>query len=415
MSKPARNESNEQLGTPEHLDRVLYVTTAKGWLALFMVMLMMGAVVAWAALGEVSTYVQAQGIILSRGGMVFDATSSGDGTLTRIIPTAGDMVEKGQVVAEISDAEVLERYASALGAAEERLQVLRDREAEVREENRLAARSLARERARLKQIEGTGRDLVKTANKRLKGHRRLFEKGLVARMAVEDAEAALDVARRNLFEVMRRYDDLNADDRRRQNDLKAALVEVRSEYTRAERHVKEVAAVIETWRIRAPVSGRMTESKAQVGATLEPGDRVLSIETGGDGLDVLIYVSPADGKRVKAGMRALVTPATVRREEFGSILGKVESLSKFPVSLDGIIAALQNQDLARTFSQAGPPYPGRVALARDSSTASGFAWTSPHAAAVNITPGTLARVEIEVSRQRPAALVVPWVRERLNL
>ena len=128
---------------------------------------------------------------------------------------------------------------------------------------------------------------------------------------------------------------------------------------------------------------------------------MLSIETGGEGLDVLIYVPPVDGKRIEAGMPALVSPATARHEEFGYIIGTVESLSEFPASLNGMIAVLQNQDLARTFSHGGPPYPGRVELALDPSTASGFAWTSPQAVGVVITPGTLATVEVETASQPP--------------
>ena len=95
----------------------------------------------------------------------------------------------------------------------------------------------------------------------------------------------------------------------------------------------------------------MSEIKAQVGAVLEAGQAVLGIETGGESLDVLIYVAPADGKRVKAGMQAQVSPVTVRPVEFGSLTGVVESISEFPVSLDGMTALLQNEDLAMTFTR----------------------------------------------------------------
>ena len=174
-------------------------------------------------------------------------------------------------------------------------------------------------------------------------------------------------------------------------------------------------ALIESWRIRAPVSGRVSDIKAQVGAVLQAGEAVLGIETGGDSLDVLIYVAPAEGRRVRAGMPVLVSPATVRSVESGSLTGVVESISEFPVSLDGMTAVLQNEDLALTFSRNGPPYAGRVALTPDRSTASGFAWTSPKGADVTLTAGMLAEVEIEIDRQPPAALVVPLFRERLGL
>ena len=415
MTEPIPKEAKERLKTPEHLDRALYVTTAKAWLALCVLMIMMAAVIVWAVLGEISTYVQAEGIILSREGMVFDAVSSGGGKLSRIVPAVGAKVVEEDLVAEIFDGETMERYFSAVALVDERAQTLRDRESEAREENALASQNVARQRNRLVRLERTGRELVKKARKRLRVDRALLARGLITRMAVERSEQALDLARRNLFDALRRRDELEAGDLRRRNDLKAKVTNAKAERLEAERRVNELTALIKTWRILAPVSGRVIEIKAQVGATLESGQSVLSIEMGGESLDVLIYVPPAVGKRVKADMPTLVSPATLRHEKFGYMIGTVESLSEFPASLNGMIAVLQNEDLARTFSKDGPPYPGRVALALDPSTTSGFAWTSPQAVGVDVTPGTLAKIEIEVSSQPPVSLVVPWLKEKLDL
>ena len=415
MTKPFRNEGRDSLRTPEHLDRALYVTTAKAWLALCVLIVMTVAVILWAILGEVSTYVKAEGIILSREGMVFDAVSISGGKLMRIIPAIGDNVAKDELIAEIFDAEAMERYISATALAEQRAQMLKERESEAREENALVLQNIVKQRERLEELERTGRELVDKARQRLQDDQELLSQGVINRMAVERSEQALDLVLRNLFDAMSRREGLEAGELRRRNDLKARVNLAKSEYLKAKRRVSELAALIETWRIRAPVSGRVTEVKAQVGATLKPGESVISIETGGEGLDVLIYVSPLDGKRVKVDLPALVSPATVQREKYGSMLGTVESLSEFPASLNGMIAVLQNQDLARTFSRDGPPYPGRVAITLDSSTTSGFAWTSPHAVDVEITPGTLATVEVKVSSQPPVALVVPWIKEKLDL
>ena len=415
MTESSHDEATERLGTSEHLDRALYVTTAKAWLALCVLVVMTVAVIVWAVFGEVATYVEAKGIFLSREGMVFDAASSGGGKLARIVSAVGDEVTKGDLVAEISAAETMERYLSAVALADERKRTLQERKAEAKAENALAAQNIANQRDRLEELERTGRAMVAKSRERLQSDRELLAQGIVDRMTVDRSEQAFDLAQRNLFDALRRRDALEADDLRRSNALKASVTSAKADLLAAERQAVELAALIETWHIRAPVAGRVTEIKAQVGATLAPGQPVLSIETGGEGLDVLIYVPPVDGKRVEAGMPALVSPTTARHEEFGYMIGTVKGLSEFPASLNGMIAVLQNQDLARTFSHGGPPYPGRVALALDPSTASGFAWTSPQAAGVVITPGTLATVEVVVSTQPPAALVVPWLRESLGL
>ena len=402
------------LADPEHLDRALQVTTPKGWLALATLLAMIAAVVVWSLVAQVATYVRGDGIFLSRGGSVFGAAAPVGGTLIRMAFTLGDRVAAGSIVAEIDDKGTGERYATALALRANRSQTLLQRKAEVARENALIEENLQEQRANLAELERTGRDLLQNARTRLVGNQKLFEQGLIARTILEDGEEEVDIARRNLFEVIRRRDELEAGDLRRRTELSLRITAVEAALLEAERQVQELEAVMETWRIRAPVSGLVTEVKAQVGAVLAPAQPVLGIETGGDGFDVLVFVSPEDGKRVKAGMPARVSPATHRHVEYGYLRGKVEIISEFPAGLPSMIAVLQNQNLAETFSRAGPPYFGRITLTPDAGTASGFAWTSPKGAEVEISAGTLAAIEIEVRHQTPISLVVPLIRETLE-
>ena len=112
--------------------------------------------------------------------------------------------------------------------------------------------------------------------------------------------------------------------------------------------------------------------------------------------------------------RSAISPSTVPHVEYGYVTGVVESISEFPASVDSMAAVLQNQELAETFSNGGTPYSGGVALDPDANTASGFAWTTAKGAEVELTAGTVARVEIEVERQAPITLVVPLIREGLG-
>ena len=411
----SRETPDEQLQAPEYLDRALYVTTPKAWLALSILLVMVGAVIAWSIMGKISTYVQAEGIILSRGGMVVDAVSSVDGTLSRVLPSVGDTVTAGDLVANIFDSTAKARYVSAVSLAEERAQLLRKRVAEAQQENTLAEQNIVRQRKRLDELERADRELVDRIRGRLRRDEELLARGVIDRVLVERGEQALDLAQRNLFNVLQQRDEMETDYLRRVNDLNARVAEARAEHVEAQGRVNELTSLLETWRVQAPASGRVTEIRAQSGATLEAGEAVLSIETGEESLDVLFYISQADGKRIKAGMPAQVAPATVKREEFGSMTGTVESLSEFPVSLAGMEAVLKHHELAMKFMRNGPPYAGRVALTLDASTLSGFAWTSPQARDVNITPGTLAEVEVEVGSRPPAALVVPWIKKTLGL
>ena len=56
-----RKAALDRLSTPEQLDRTLYVTTPKRWIALVALLAMAAAIVVWAVKGEVSTFVEPTG------------------------------------------------------------------------------------------------------------------------------------------------------------------------------------------------------------------------------------------------------------------------------------------------------------------------------------------------------------------
>ncbi len=262
-SEPARNLGTERLATPEHLDRALHVTTPRTWAALCALLAILIAVVVWSIVGEISTYVRAEGIILSRSGMVFDAVSTRGGRVARILTAVGDTVDVGDVVAETFDAETMERYSGARALVEERLQALGERQAVAHAENVLFEASVAEQRARLESLRRTGEELVENARRRLLNLDGLAERGIVSQTAVEVSAQTLDSARRSLFDVMRRQEQLEADELRRRTQLDAGITEAEAQLADARRRVAELAAVVDTWQVRTTVSGRVTEIKTR--------------------------------------------------------------------------------------------------------------------------------------------------------
>ena len=410
-----RQAALDRLSSPEQLDRALVVATSKTWLALAAVAAMAAAVGFWSVVGEVPTYVRASGILLSHGGAVVDAAPTGAGTLSRIVPAPGDAVEKGEIVAEVTNREVVERHRGALALVDEREQALRDFKASASAEDALVEQNVDRQRARLERIERGNRQQVETARERLDNHRQLYAERIVTRVTVERSQQAFNQAQRELFSTLAERDSLESRELQRRNERQVRITEIESRLQAAERRARELATQLDTQRVTAPVSGRVTEIKATVGAVLRPGQPVLSIKTTEGQLGALIYVPPADGKKVEPGMEVLVSPTTVRREEYGSVKGTMESVSSFPASQEGMIAVLQNRSLVQTLSEDGAPYSGRVLLEPDPSTTSGFAWTSPKASGETLTSGTLASVEIKIESQAPITLVVPLIKETFGL
>ena len=413
MSSLAR--TSRRLSAPEQIDRALSVTSARGWIALLAVLATATGVGFWSVFGEVATYVEADGILLNRGGKVVDASATGNGRVTAITVSVGDEIQKGDLVSTIVNSELAARHASALALVEEREQALDALKAAVAAESRVVLQNNAQRRNQLEELEAIARELLTVTRANFVNSKRLLEKGIVTRLRLERTQQEFNEARRVLLDLSRDRGALEASEIKYNNENLKRIRDMTHTVEAAKREVREIEALLTRNEVTAPVSGQVIEIKVTIGAAVNPGTAVASIRTGTSQLEVLLYVPPAEGKRVLAGMQAFVSPATVRREEFGAIRGTVTSVSPFPVSFKGMVAVLQNPSLARSFSKEGPPYAGGVTLASDPSTASGFAWTSPKAANQRPTAGTLASVEIKTRSQPPITLAVPLLKELLGI
>jgi HlyD family secretion protein len=137
---------------------------------------------------------------------------------------------------------------------------------------------------------------------------------------------------------------------------------------------------------------------------------VVEIESEGRNLEAVIYIPAEQGKKIRPGMQVNLEPSTVKREEFGMMLGKVETVSDFPMTPQGMSAVLHNDSLVTRFTRNGAPYAATIVLEDDSSTTTGYRWAVGNGPSIRLTSGTLARAEITTRRQRPLDLVIPLIK-----
>jgi HlyD family secretion protein len=130
-------------------------------------------------------------------------------------------------------------------------------------------------------------------------------------------------------------------------------------------------------------------------------------------MQAVIYV-PTEGKRIEAGMSARVSPVTVRREEFGFMVGEVEFVSPQPATPEGMQRTLGNPILVQQLTSLGAPFLVRVDLREDPTTPSGFRWSSSQGPSRPVESGTSVSVEVVVEEQRPISLVIPLFRSALG-
>jgi HlyD family secretion protein len=105
----------------------------------------------------------------------------------------------------------------------------------------------------------------------------------------------------------------------------------------------------------------------------------------------------------------------VRKEEWGTMLGEIVSISDFPATAEGMRAILQNPELVREFTSGGPPYAARVRLLSSARSPRRYRWSSGEGPPILITAGTLAAASVTVKEERPIAFVIPLFRKMTGL
>ena len=175
--------------------------------------------------------------------------------------------------------------------------------------------------------------------------------------------------------------------------------------------------------VESPVTGIVQEYDTSVGSVVSAGTVILTVaarqyvQRGNykdDLYDALIFVESGNAKLIEPGMTAQVSPSTAKREEFGTIVGKVEKVSESPSSERHLFQVLQNKRLAREFSQQGAPFMMRVVLKNSKETKSGFKWSSGVGPPFPVTAGTLCSASVIVRRQAPITLVIPFFKKILH-
>lgn len=101
-----RKTSMDKLQSPEQLDHLLTVTSAKSWIALLGITVLIGAVLIWSVTGFLPSYSGGNGTLIGSGG-IHSIVSVEVGQISDISVAPGDRVRKGDVLLRLSQPELL--------------------------------------------------------------------------------------------------------------------------------------------------------------------------------------------------------------------------------------------------------------------------------------------------------------------
>jgi len=410
-----RKTSLARLSSPEQLDTIMRVTGAKRWLALAGMFLILGVTIIWGYAGTIDTKVSGSGVIV-RAGTVLNVVASGAGLVTAINVNLGDQVKADQVVAKVSDPEILEKIRLARSALEE-AKAERERNLLLRQQGaQLQVEALTRDQANAqREIQELG-EQVKIATEQISVDNQLLAKGLITRQQTLQDQQKLVQIKGQIESLRAKIKQIDADQytartnpERFDEEMKARIGELERNLAGLENQMAMQSSV------ESPYDGQVIEMKAVPGSLVAAGSPILSIQPQGNTLEVLVYLPSLQAKAVQPGMAAEISPSTVKREEFGFIRGKVVYAGEFPASFDALMRNFQNETLVRSIMAGGPVTELRVTLERDPMTASGYKWSSSRGPEISISSGTLCTVEVITRHQPPVSLLFPFFKGKLGL
>ncbi|HEX2464249.1 MAG TPA: NHLP bacteriocin system secretion protein [Thermoanaerobaculia bacterium] len=379
MSKKLfRQAALDRLASPERLDELMRVTSPVGWIALAAIGVGILVATIWGFVGRITTKVDGQGILL-RGDAVLDVTSSSEGRLISIDVGVGDIVKAGQQVASVEQPDL-----------------------------ELQLRNKQRELATLRAQDSDQMSAVDRINAR---HRKqleeLHKEAVVLEGLIKDGLATLAQKRQTEAQIAALEQEI-ANSRVMGAGRTNLVAGVEDEISQLENALEDRRKVL------SPYTGRVLELMIDPGNLVVPGSRILTLETLGAPVDAVVYIPAQEGKKVVPGMRARISPSTVRVEEYGYIIGEVKSVADFPSTPEGLERTLRNSNLVAALSGRGAPLEVVVRLGLDTKTPSGFDWSSSQGPPVQVFTGTLCAASVEVAAKKPAEYVLPFLKQLLG-
>ena len=401
----------DRAASPEQFDHLVVITKPSDWIWAAVVCLLLVAAIIWGIVGRIPTRVSGEGILISNGDRVVDAVSAAAGRLASVSVTVGDHVVKGQPIARIVQTDIEQKHSEAvavLGEKQREYAVLAGR---MQSELVIKNQNFAKLEDALNQVIKATTQRIQFLAVDVRNLEDLLAKGYTTRKNLSDRREELTSAQQRLDDTRNQILKLRADKTDLETQRDRELRQAQFSLNEAERQVSATEeSLSQNTQVISPIEGRVVEVKISTGSVLAVGTAVVEIESEGNKLEAVIYIPPDQGKRIKPGMQVQLEPSTVKREEFGMMLGTVETVSDFPMTPQGMAAVLHNETLVTRFSHDGAPYAAKVVLEQDALTTTGYRWAVGNGPNLRLTSGTLTRAEITTRHQRPLDLIIPLIR-----
>ncbi len=261
--------------------------------------------------------------------------------------------------------------------------------------------------------------ILKQREKALKDQKELYKQGLVTKPDLINSENALNGAKAELVGYHEKISslkkilfDLTIQMEQRRLTREENIIRMKSRVHKAQN------ALNRGRKIYSPFAGKVIETEISIGFHANPGTtyfKLLDLQNISRQLIGVFFVGKGKAKTLKKNMKVQIFPGEIDRNEYGFLVGRIESVSEFPISEQTLVNIFGDAAVARQMiAEVGMPYEVRVKLVPDGGTTSGYDWSSKKGPPVLLQPGTICESHYEVGYKRPISLVMSWIRNLLG-
>ena len=253
----------------------------------------------------------------------------------------------------------------------------------------------------------------------LESENTLLGKGLIIKSQVANTKQQIEASKNTIERLKGQMAETSSQQNNVNFDLQQKLTLQNQRIAEAKRNLEFLNERFDTQKnIRSPYDGEVVEVLTERGVVVGTGTPLFKLKNQKDDtkkITSVLYIPSKDGKKIKKGMEALVSPSTVQPQEFGFIKGKVTYISDFPITQQGMLNSVKNDQLAKGLLAMGPLFEVHVDFEKDLSSYSGFRWTSAKGPDVKIKEGTSCMGKITIYEERPVTIVVPAFKNFFDL
>ncbi len=361
-----RKSALDRVASVDGLDKNIQIVSTKGWIALIFMIILIVVTLIWSILSEISTFVEASGIVMYGSG-IETVTATKDGIITDLNIDVGDTIVKNTTIARIDVQDTIDEISTYKDYCSQ-LDDFKD--------------------SNFQNIDVLSYELYSILSDDISTYNTATD---------SDIKKTMQTQLNNDYNILK-------------NDYTAKIEDLQAE-------------VLSESCMQNASEGKVLEVYKSTGDYVNIGDTIASIIIQSiDGSDqenslnseVIVYMPVADGKKISKGMEVQVSPSTVDKEKYGCIVGLVKSVSEYAVSEESMMSVLNNEQLVESLSTGEALIEIHVELLKDSSTVSGYKWTTKNGAPVTIAAGTVCSARVEIDTTRPIEVVFPFIKTMLD-